>query len=219
MQGVKSGRVVVGSLPFIRTLILPRAIAQLRREHPYIDVSTTEGRYDDLMTTLRCGDIDFLAGALRGSVTEAGLGEEKLFEDGLSPIVRVGHPLQKRNKVDWPQLLKYEWILPRRGTPTRTLFESALKEQGLESPLHVVETSSTVLLRGLLLETDQITVLSRHQIYYEEKHGMLAPLSFDLPGTSRPFGITSRSNSSMAPAANLLIKCIRAAASEIKSQE
>lgn len=214
MQGVKSGRIVVGSLPFVRTLILPRAIARLRREHPYIDVSTMEGRYDDLITALRCGDIDFLVGAMRGAALEAGLNEEPLFEDEISLIVRVGHPLQKRKKIGWLELLEYEWILPRRGTPTRALFESALKDRGLECPSHVVETSSTILLRGLLLEADHITVLSRHQIYYEEKHGMLAALPFELPGTNRPIGITTRANSSMSPAARLLIEDIRSAAAE-----
>lgn len=218
MQGVKTGRVVVGSLPLMRTLVLPRAIARLRKNYPYLDVSTMEGRYDDLITALRCGDIDFLVGALRGSTVESGLEEESLIEDELSLIVRVGHPLQKKNKIDWPELLSYEWILPRSGTPTRTLFENALVQRGLECPPHFVETSSTMLLRGLLLEADQITVLSRQQIYYEEKHGLLTALPFKLPGTARPIGITLRAQSSMAPAAKVLIEEIRSVTAEIKIQ-
>jgi LysR family transcriptional regulator of gallate degradation len=216
MRGIKTGRVVVGSLPLMRTLVLPRAIARLRGNYPYFDVSTMEGRYDDLITALRCGDIDFLVGALRGPVLESGLVEETLITDELSLIVRVGHPLQKKEKIDWPELLSYEWILPRTGTPTRTLFESALVGKGLECPPHFVETSSTMLLRGLLLEADQITVLSRQQIYYEEKHGLLTALPFKLPGTDRPIGITLRAKSSMAPAAKVLIEEIRSVTDEFE---
>lgn len=75
-----------------------------------------------------------------------------------------------------------------------------------------------MLLRGLLLEADQITVLSRQQIYYEEKHGLLTALPFKLPGTARPIGITLRAQSSMAPAAKVLIEEIRSVTAEIKIQ-
>ena len=215
-KGVKSGRVSVGSLPFVRTLILPKAIAAMRAEHPEIDVSTLEGPYEDLVAALRCGDIDFIVGALRDQLQDSGLHEEALLDDELSVIVRSGHPLQRRQTIDWPDLLDYEWILPRHGTPTRELFEQALEAQGLHCPSHVVETSSSLLLRGLLIESEQITVLSRHQIYYDEAHGMLAVLPFELPGTRRPIGITTRANSSMAPAARLLIDAIKEVSSTLE---
>lgn len=209
MKGIKSGKVSVGSLPFMRTLILPRAITMMRKSHPYIDVSTLEGRYDDLIAALRCGDLDFLVGALRGMPADSDLVEEPLLEDELSLIVRQGHPLQRKARIDWPDLLDYEWILPRHGTPTRELFEAAIENHNLAPPQHVVETSSTLLLRGLLIETDHVTVLSHHQIYHDEKSGMLAVLPFELPETKRPIGITWRARSSVAPAANLLINDIK----------
>ena len=217
MKGEKTGRVSVGNLPFMRTLILPRAIRMMRESHPYIDVSTQEGRYDDLVAALRCGDIDFLVGALRGSAKESDLVEETLVEDQLSIIVRRHHPLQSKSTLDWHDLLKYEWILPRRGTPTRELFEAAITSHELSCPQHVVETSSTVLLRGLLVETDHITVLSRHQIHYEEQHGMLVALPFALPETRRPIGITVRAHSSIAPAAKLLIHDLEAVARDLEA--
>ena len=66
LEGAQRGRIRVGSLPFTRTLILPRAISQVRRDHPGIDISTVEEPYNDLAADLRCGDIDFIIGALRG---------------------------------------------------------------------------------------------------------------------------------------------------------
>ncbi|MEM7082991.1 MAG: LysR family transcriptional regulator [Pseudomonadota bacterium] len=210
MQGEETGQISIGSLPFVRTLIIPRAIARLRQAHPNFDVSTLEGPYDDLVSALRCGDIDLLVGALRGPNLEPGLEEDPIMTDELSVIVRVGHPLQNVEPLTWSMLLDYEWILPRVGTPTRSLFETALRKQKMQCPEHVVETSSMVLLRGLLLEGDQLTVLSRHQIIREEESSMLAVLPFKLHNTYRPIGITSRSGSNMAPAAKLLVEQIRA---------
>ena len=214
LRGVKRGRLVVGSLPFVRTLIVPKAITKLVDEHSYLDVSTTEGPYDDLIAGLRCGDIDIVIGALRGDAVDKDLQEEVIFTDSLSIIARAGHPLIKRKRIEWKSLLRYQWILPRPGTPTRKLFEQAILQRELPLPEHVIETSSMTLLRGLLLESDRITVLSRHQIHFEEQAKLLAALPFELSGTERPFGMTRRRIGALSPAAELFVDEVRTAARE-----
>ena len=184
-------------------------LARLRREHPYIDVSTLEGPYDDLAAALRCGDIDLMLGALRGPDSGGELLEETLFIDQLSIIVRADHPLTGRKNVALEDLLAYGWVMPRKGTPTRHLIESAIVARALPMPEHVVETSSLVVLRGLLMETDYVTPLSRHQVFLEERHGMLAPLPIELGETRRPIGITRRAGGSIPPAAELLASELR----------
>jgi LysR family transcriptional regulator of gallate degradation len=104
--------------------------------------------------------------------------------------------------------------LPRPGTPTRKLFEQAIVGRGLPLPAHVIETSSTVMLRGLLLESDRVTVLSRHQIHIEEEAGLLAAVPFQLGGTERPIGMTRRGIGALSPAADLFIDEVRTAARE-----
>lgn len=183
-------------------------------EHPYLDVSTIEGPYDDLVAGLRCGDIDIMIGALRGSSADKDLQEEEILDDSLSAVVRAGHPLLNQQDLQWQNLLRFQWVLPRQGTPTRTLFESAIVDHGLTVPPHMIETSSLVMLRGLLLESDRITILSRHQIRFEEQAGLLAALPFELKGTGRPIGLTCRKNGSLSPAAALFAHEVRAAAAE-----
>ena len=219
LKGLRSGRVAIGSLPLLRTMVVPRAILRLLQEHPYIDVSTTEGHYDALVAALRCGDIDFMVGALRELREQEELTEELLFTDHLSVIARKGHPLSEKGKrVQWSDIFRYGWVLPHVGTPTRKLFEEALSRRGLPVPEHVIETSSLVTLRGLLLESDRITVLSHHQIHFDEEYGMLMVLPFDLKGdTSRPIGITRRVHGRPSPAAELLMSEIRAVVEEIKA--
>lgn len=212
MQGAHVGRIVIGTLPFVRTIIVPRAITSLLESHPQFDVATVEGPYEDLVAALRCGDIDLMVGALRGDAADRDLLEERVLDDNLSIVARAGHPLGKCGTLNWPDLLSYNWILPRRGTPTRELFERAVSLRGLKVPPHVVETSSLVTLRGLLLESDRITILSRHQVLIEEQCGLLAVLNFELHGTARPIGITIRRRGSMSPAAALLAQEIRCAA-------
>lgn len=219
LQGVKTGRLTVGTLPFVRTIIVPRAINNMLREHPYLDVATLEGRYDDLVAALRCGDIDVMVGALRGTAVDRDLQEESILDDNLSAIVRAGHPLLDRPSLQWQDLLRYQWVLPRQGTPTRTLFEGAIAARGLTVPEHVIETSSLVMLRGLLLESDRVTILSRHQIRFDEQAGLLAALPFELRGTGRPIGLTLRKSGSLSPAAALFAEEVRKAAAEFDREQ
>ena len=219
LQGVNTGRLTVGTLPFVRTIIVPRAINHMLEAHPYLDVSTVEGPYDDLVAGLRCGDIDIMVGALRGNSADRDLTEEEILDDNLSAVVRAGHPLLEQRDLRWQDLLQYQWVLPRRHTPTRALFESAIIEHGLTVPPHMIETSSLVMLRGLLLESDRITILSRHQIRFEEQTGLLAALPFELSGTGRPIGLTYRKNGSLSPAATLFAEEVRAAAAEFNGRQ
>src|SRR5690606_35528977 len=111
LRGAQRGRVVVGTLPLTRTIIVPRAVARLLETHPWLDVSTVEGPYEDLVAGLRCGDIDLVVGALRENPADTDLLEEPMFRDGLSVIVRTGHPLTRRHRPDWEELLRCPWIL------------------------------------------------------------------------------------------------------------
>ena len=205
VKGAVRGRVVIGTLPFVRTLILPQAIIAVTKSHPELDIVTTESPYDDLVTGIRCGDVDFLLGALRGDTADKQIVEEPLLDDDLSVVVRSGHPLLKRKNVAWTELLKFSWVLPRVGTPTRTLVQGLMEEIGLSEPDHIVETSSFVILRGLILDSDFVTILSKHQIRREESVGMLTVVDVSLPGTTRSIGLTTRASGLLSPAANVVI--------------
>lgn len=215
VTGVIRGRVVAGSLPFVRTRILPQAIINVLAAHPQLDIATLELPYNGLTTGLRCGDVDFLLGALRGKDADADVREEELLREGLSVIVRFGHPLMGRKPVRWKDLLEYPWVLMHRGTPTRRRVRQLLAKRGLEEPEHIVETSSFVIQRGLVMDSDSVTVLSRHQVQREVRAGMLAVLNVGLPGTERPIGLTTRAQDSLSPAAQALADEVRKVAAEL----
>lgn len=215
IQGATRGRVVVGTLPFVRTVIVPTAVMRLLDAHSELRIATKEAPYADLITDLRCGDVDILVGALRGASADADVEEEQLIEDKLSVIVRAGHPLLKRSALRWADLLAFPWVLPRRGIPTRDLLNARLSERGLSEPKRLVESSSFIIQRALVMDSDRLTVLSRHQCRREERAGLLACLDFELPGTARPIGITRHAHHDLSPAAALLAEQVRQATAEL----
>lgn len=102
LNGVINGIVTVGTLPYTRTILTPRAINHLLEIQPQLDVSTAEGPYALLEASLRCGDLDFIVGAIRPEKNSTDLITETLFEDRLSVIVRQGHPLQSKKNCHSP---------------------------------------------------------------------------------------------------------------------
>ncbi len=191
-RGDESGRLVIGSMPLARTFLLPTAITMLTRERPDARVEVVDGPYEDMLNGLRRGDIDLLLGALRDPVPIEDVVQEPLFSDPLAIVGRAGHPLCNKHAMTLAELVSYSWVIPRRGTPTRTHFEALFQDAGLPLPESLVETGSLIVLRGLLAGSDRLTLISLHQIRYEMQWGMLAPLPLSLPQTRRPIGLTKR---------------------------
>lgn len=190
-QGVDTGHITIGTLPLARTYLLPEAITAFSRNRPEIGISVVDGPYDDLLHGLRHGDYDFLVGALRDPLPIDDIIQESLFDDPLVIAARRDHPLSGRANLSISDMSAYPWVVPRSGTPTRDKFD-ALFGSGAGKLPGLVESSSLVMIRGLLLNSDRITIISGHQIRHETTLGLLSPLSFDMAGTARPIGLTTR---------------------------
>lgn len=192
LSGREVGRIVIGSMPLSRSHVLPRAIAAFRRARPRMLIRIEEGSYDDLLTGLRRGEIDFLIGALRAQLPIADVEQEFLFNDDLVLVVGTGHRLAGRSGLDLAELARYPWVVARPGAPTRMLFDDLFCGETAR-PDSIVETGSLILMRQLLRHSDHIGCISRLQAAPEIDHGLMVALRFDLLGSSRPVGVTTRS--------------------------
>lgn len=190
-KGGHGGRIAIGSMPLSRSAILPSAINGLLAEAPETSVSVVDGPYTDLLFGLRQGDIDVLIGALRDPVPVDDVVQEKLFDDPLAVVGRLHHPLMHKRNITREDLAACAWIVPRRGAPTREYFERMFPEGG-PRPKSLIVTGSLILIRRMLSTSNQLTIISRHQILQEEKYGELRRLPVDLPDSGRPIGLTTR---------------------------
>lgn len=195
LDGSFDGRIIVGTLPLVRTTIIPEAVAQCTAKRPGASIEIQDGSYDSLVHSLVIGDIDMLVGALREDKLRRGLSQEALFLDGLAVVARADHPLVLADKPTHADLSDYPWALPRANTPTRAIFDAMAATHGFgpRDGEGIVETGSLVALRGILMRTDRLTIISRHQIEYEARAGLLGIVDVELPPMERPIGITTRS--------------------------
>jgi len=194
LQGKMMSRVSVGCLPLARAELLPKAITQLLEIYPDARVSILDGPYGEQLHALRYGQIDWIIGALRSPAPAADIVQHHLFEEPLSIVVRMGHPLLGTKVPSPSALAKLDWVAPREHTPTRDLFTAFFANAGVETPTRIIECSSLVATRGLLQSSDRVALLSAAQIRGDIAAKQLAILGHPLPDTSRSIGVTIRAD-------------------------
>jgi len=212
--GAITGTVAVGVLPICGTLLVPRAVNRLLRDHPDLRVVLVDGPYDTLLHKLRDGQLDVIVGPLRDPSPAGDTRQEALFDGALSVIARQGHPLAGRHGLTLAELSRCEWVLPSRETPARTIIERVMARAGLPMPDNPVEANALATLRALLMESDRVAMISRHQIYFEERGGMLAVLPIELADTARAIGMTVRADAHPPAGVLSLLEHLRVAGRE-----
>jgi len=207
-QGV-TGRVMVGTLSLGRNWLLPRAIIRTTREHPDIRVSTIEGSFEHLASLLHAGEIDFILGGLRPQDQMAGFRTQAILSSGIVLLARQGHPLHAALPIEgWRGLERARWVLPNRGTWTRSSLEATLVDKELPRAEVVVETADTIITRALVASSELITAASPHLFREEIASGQLVALPLAPTSPPRDIGIVMRASGSLTVAGRLLIEAL-----------
>lgn len=187
LHGREVGRIVIGALPLSRSGWLPRAILAFRQLRPQFPFQVVDGRYDELLLGLRRGEIDMMLGALRLPTPVGDIVQERLFDDEGVVVARRDHPLLALSAPGLDDLLAYPWVMPRRPTPLRNVLDSYFADR---APSDVVETSSVIMMREILRESDYLAGLSRMQAEVETEVLSIVPIT--LSNATRSIGITTR---------------------------
>ncbi|MEF2072937.1 LysR family transcriptional regulator [Consotaella aegiceratis] len=191
LRGRDAGRIVIGALPLSRAYRLPAAIVRFRQSWPNMPLRIVTGSYSELLKELRSGEIDFIIGALRDPLPINDVEQRSLFDDELAIVASPRHPLATKAHVEIADLVRYAWVVAASGIPTRMHFDRIVASAA-ESPLSIIETSSMILMREILIASDHLGCVSRHQAQAEVRSGALVILPINLDGTARRIGITTR---------------------------
>jgi len=192
LLGREVGRIVIGAMPLSRSSLLPQVIARFRKRRPTLPVRALDGPYADMMAGLRRGEVDFLIGALRDPAPIGDIVQERLFQDRLQIVARAGHPVLTLPAPTLADLLAYPFVVSPEGAPARAEFDRITAAVG--RPPSLVETGSMILMRELLRISDHLGCISHTQIVAEIRLGALVSVPVDLVDTTRPIGLTHRSD-------------------------
>lgn len=210
MRIARSGHICVGCGPSEATRLLPIALDRLRSRSPGIRITVLYGLNEALMPMVKHGEVDFAVSSIPARSLDPDLRQVKLHEDRAAVIARTGHPLLKRRgPLSAQHLIGHEWILARQHELERRALDDLFLGAGLTPPEVTLETTSAVLMKTAVMQSDFLTFLPRELIYWEERAGLLCALQLAAPSWHRLVGLTLRARASVSPAAQALIDSLR----------
>lgn len=200
------GTVTVGTHLAGSNLLLPRAIAALKAQHPRLTVVVREGTPDMLEQLLLSGDLDFTVGRLSPTVPGR-LEQERLHMEPIRLVARAGHPVvDSIEAMSLAALVNYPWIFPVSQTALRAELEAVFFHEGLPLPPDRVECTSMLTLRSLLVSTDVIAALP---MFIAADDRQLRLLPTPLSSIRRHVGVTMAKDRAPSPAAASLLTHLR----------
>ena len=228
LRAGEAGTVTVGTHLAGSNVLLPRAIARLKKTRPGLRVIVREATPDVLLADLLVGRVDLIVGRLTPRDDGGRTAQIRLYHEPVRLVTRAGHPALSGAATPAPtespasdggpplaELLAYPWVLPVDQTSLRRELEEVFSAQGLPLPADRVECTSMPTLRSLLLDTDAIAALP---MLITEDDDRLAMLDTPLSSVSRLVGVTVARNRTPSPGAELMLERLREVAGEIRQR-
>jgi DNA-binding transcriptional LysR family regulator len=218
LRTARAGYACIGCGPSEATRLLPTALNRLRASAPGIRVTILYGLNEALMPMVKHGEVDFALSSIPARCPDPDLKQLRLHEDRAAVIARRGHPLlARRQPLTAKDLLDQHWILATKQELERLALDQVFAEAGLPPPQDAIESTSAVLMKTLVMQSDFLTFLPRELVYWEERAGLLAPLNLAGHSWHRIVGVTMRARAGLNPAAQVLIKTLQDVGKEFES--
>ena len=210
-----AGQVEVGVIMSPAMGLLPRAIARIKEQAPLLRIGVPVESSNVLLVKQQRGTLDIMIGRNLEKDESTGLIYEELTEEPACAVVRPGHPLLENRQLELKDIADRPWILPPPGSILRHRFDMMFRRAGLAPPVNVVDTTALLLITALLQQTDSLHVMPQEVAQYYASLNVMRILPIELPCKMDAFGIIRQQDHLLSPGADLLLKAVRAAASEI----
>lgn len=211
LTNAELGTVTVGTHLAGSNLLLPRAIAALKQEHPHLTVVVREATPDLLHAALLAGQCDLIVSRFSAK-TPADLVQHMLYREPIRLVARSGHPVHERGPVTLHQLVDYPWILPIEESVLRNELEDVFVHEGVSLPANLIECAPILTLRELLISTDCVAALPMLVATHDDK---LSLIDTQLNSLRRAFGVSWSAKRPLSPAAIALLDQLRQQAAGI----
>lgn len=218
VQALKAGRfgqVSVGAITTPGIMLLPQAIASVKSTHPTLRVALHIETSDVLLERMAQGRMDMLVARLFANHDKTALKYEALAEEPAVAIVRPGHPLLRVDGLSLRDLVNSAWIVPPEGSVLRHRFDLMFREEGLDAPVNLIETTALLFITKMIAESDVICLIAGDVARYYQEHGVVEVLPIDLPCHMDAFGVITRTDRPLSPAAKVMLNEVKRAAAEV----
>ncbi|MEM5424833.1 MULTISPECIES: LysR substrate-binding domain-containing protein [Paraburkholderia] len=223
LSALKAGRlghVAVGAITSPGVRVLPAAVAAVKRTHANLRVSVEIDASNVLLEHLAQDKLDVVLGRLSAEHDKLQLRYEPLAGEPVCAVVRPGHPMlvaaqDEARPIALADIARATWVVPPVGSVLRHRFELMFQRASLAPPSNVVETPALLFITRVLEQSDMIAVLTEDVARYYAAHGMVAILPVPMDCQMDDFGIITRADGLLTPAASVMIEALRQVSADI----
>lgn len=210
-NGLKNGEVRFASGTYAAQLLAPRALAEFIQAHARVQVVYLIGTAEQMKQALKDKQIEFFIGDARYFYDDPLYRVERL---GVRPghfFCRAGHPLLNTKPLYLEDLIRYPLVGARIPEPVRQVLAEVVGERDFQvniecghfdAILHMVLCSDAV---GLASVDALYSPLHRDEIVLLE----LAEVPYDHIQLQVHYGVVTRTDHVLSPAAQALIQILR----------
>jgi DNA-binding transcriptional LysR family regulator len=202
LSGEVSGRLAMATSHHIGLHRLPLVLRAYSDSYSKVELDIRFMESEKACQAVEHGELELAVVTLPLSPAET-LNTEVIWHDPLRPVVALGHPLAKQEKVGVAELLTHPAVLPTRGTYTRTILEQRVRqlhgEVNCTLSTDYLETLKMMVSIGLGWSLLPEILLDEH----------LKPLEIPDLDLTRSLGIVTHRKRTLSNAAEAMRKLLR----------
>lgn len=204
----KGGSVFVGAVTAPAMDLAMRAIREVRRLYPRMEITIQNETSNILARELLASRHDFIIARIPEDLNPRLFESRVLGIERACLIVRRGHPLLRHAPVAFERLTGYDWVLQPGGSLLRRTLESLFIDRNVPLPDRVINTSSLLLTIVMVAQSDAIApVATEVATFFRADEGLAGAveiLPVDAEIEVQPYSMIKVRNRALSPAAQLL---------------
>lgn len=181
LSDLEAGTIAIQASQTIASYWLPAVLVDFRRTHPKLDIVLEVANTAQVAEAVLAGAAEL--GFVEGQVDQSLLVAQPVARDRLVLVVGAAHAWAGRRDVKITDLAGMDWVLRERGSGTRSEFEAALRQAGIDPRrLNVtLELPSNEAVRAAVEAGAGATVISERVARAGVAAGTLIALDVTLP--------------------------------------
>ena len=210
LQGNTGGDIYIGASTIPATYLLPPALSIFRKKNDSIRVHIQTADSEETMNMVLANEVEI--GFIGKKPLNKKLVAEPLWHDRLVLAVPGNHPWRKKKSVALEELSQEPFVAREKGSATRDVLESYLKEHksGSLTQFNVCgELGSSEAIKEAVIAGLGVSILSIHAIKRELQRGLLLEILLKGCHIERDFYLIRQKQLDLKPFHKLFIDFIK----------